>query len=116
MRVAASHVGDDIGALNDGVLPKSSGDTSVPRFTWWPSRGTGEWVEYWFAEQRRISACEVYWYDDTGRGRIRVPVTWKIVYKDGDTWREVKGESEYGLWAVLQPHYSAGILEWRVGE
>jgi len=31
-----------------------------------------------------VKACEVYWFDDTGRGQCRVPESWKLLYCDGD--------------------------------
>jgi hypothetical protein len=132
---AASHVNDSIAALSDGIEPKNSGDQDVPRFTWWPHRGTDEWVEYTFKEPCRLTWSEVYWYDDTSRGVCRIPASWKLLYKDGDTWREVPGVSGYPtekdafnrstfdaitttslrLQVTLQPNRSGGILEWRVG-
>ena len=128
---------DTIHALNDGVLPKASNDTSIPRFTWWENRGSGQWVQYTFDRPRRLSSSEVYWYDDTGTGGCRVPVKWMLLYRDDkDQWHPVKNPSEYGLkkdtfnrvtfepveatairlFAQFHPYYSAGILEWRVGE
>lgn len=61
-------------ALNDQLLPSSSGDTSIPRFTWWDHTGTAEWVQYTFSKPTKISWCEVCWFDDgaTGGG-CRVP-------------------------------------------
>jgi len=136
MSAAASHVnpGDTVSALNDGMEPKNSGDAGVLRFTWWPHKGTTEWVEYTFAGPRRVSWCDVYWYDDAGG--CRLPASWKVLYRDGDAWKEVANPSAYATkkdgynrvtfnavtsaqWrieAALQPDGSAGILEWRVGE
>jgi DUF1680 family protein len=130
----ASHVHDDIKALDDGILPKSSADTTIPRFTWWDLLGTTEWVGYKFPEPRKISRCGVYWFDDTGSGRCRVPASWRILVLDGGAWKEVQGADHYGverdtmnkvtfqpvtatevrLEAKLQEKMSAGILEWKV--
>ena len=130
----ASHVHDDIRALDDGILPKSSADTTIPRFTWWDLLGTTEWVGYKFPEPRKISRSEVYWFDDTGSGRCRVPASWRLLYLDGGEWKEVQGANRYGvardamnkvtfqpvttsevrLEAKLQEKMSAGILEWKV--
>ncbi len=128
---------DPIAALNDGKLPKSSSDMSVPRFTWWDHRGTGEWVQYEFVEPRRISSCEVYWFDDKPiGGGCRVPFSWRLIYREGGTWKSIKPAGEYPtaanrfnrvtfepittsqlrLIAELNPEASGGILEWRVGE
>jgi hypothetical protein len=136
LQVTASHVHNTLDALNDGVVPERSNDRSVPRFTWWNRRGTGEWVQYEFPEPRTISWTEVFWFDDTDTGQCHVPVGWRLIYRDGETWREVQEASGYGvrkhrfnrvtfkpvtttqvrLIADLQPDYSGGILEWRVGE
>ena len=122
-------------ALNDGILPQKSADTSIPRFTWWDHRGTTEWVQYDFDEPRRLSWAEVYWFDDTGFGQCRVPKSWRLLYRDGDQWKPVETTDEYGveldkfnrvtfkpvettglrLEVELQPEFSGGILEWRVG-
>ncbi|HIE51330.1 MAG TPA: transcriptional initiation protein Tat [Armatimonadetes bacterium] len=126
---------DTVTALNDGLRPKSSNDHSIPRFTWWDHRGTREWVQYTFETPQKVSWCEVYWFDDTGVGQCRVPASWRVLWKDGDTWRPVTGASEYGtqrdqfnrvtfdpvvtqelrLEVQLQDAFSGGILEWRVG-
>jgi DUF1680 family protein len=138
VRVRASHVNptDTLEALNDGVLPKSSGDHSIPRMTWWDHRGTTEWVSYTFHEPRTLSTAAVYWFDDTGRGQCRVPAEWRLLWQDGKEWRpvELTAGSKYGtsldavnkvkfkpvttrtlrLEAKLKPGFSGGILEWTV--
>jgi len=85
------HPSDAVAALNDGVLPRSSGDKSVPRFTFWDHRGTDEWIQYDFGEPEEFRRVEVYWFDDTGSGRCRVPESWKVEWrpaKDAE-WRDV---------------------------
>jgi DUF1680 family protein len=139
IRVRGSHCwqNDTLAALNDGLLPKSSNDHSIPRMTWWDHRGTDEWVSYRFPQAREVSTCAVYWFDDTGVGSCRVPAAWRLLWRDGDTWKPVwltKG-AEYGtvldrfnrvtfepvttrelkLEARLQPGFSGGILEWTYG-
>jgi DUF1680 family protein len=136
--VRASHVNptDTLTALNDGVLPKSSKDHGLPRMTWWDHRGSTEWVSYEFRRPRQFSRAAVYWFDDTGIGRCRVPASWRLLWRDGSEWKEVKltGGSSYGtaldrmntitfepvtarelkLEVRLQPDFSGGILEWEV--
>ncbi len=140
----ASHVHDDPFALNDGVVPKRSIDHTVPRFTFWDHLGTVEWVQYDFAQPRRVARSAVYWFDDTGKGRCRVPKSWRLLWLDDDgagadaKWREVElaGASGYGvvpnrindvtftpvttkslrLEVTLQPEFSGGLFEWTVGE
>jgi len=125
---------DPIGALSDGILPASSGDQSIPRFTWWDHNGTAEWVQYDFPEARTLTSAAVYWFDDTGSGRCRVPESWKLSYLDRDKWRDVPGASAYGvepdrfnevtfgristtklrLEVKLRDGFSGGILEWQI--
>jgi DUF1680 family protein len=121
------------GAINDGGEPASSIDPTM-YFDWWPKKGTVEWAEYALAKPSTVSQIEVYWFDDTGRGQVRVPASWRLLYKDGETWKPVSAVSEYGVakdaWntlrftpvttsglrleVTLQPAWSAGIQEWRV--
>lgn len=77
--------------------PANSDDHSIPQFTWWPHKGTTEWVQYDFKTSRPIAAVEVYWFDDTGHGKCRVPQSWRLLYKAGDVWRPVAGATESGL-------------------
>ncbi len=136
--VSASVTGpsDTLAALSDGIVPTASNDTRVPRFTWWENRGSGQWVEYRFHEYRRLSWSEVFWFDDSGIGGCRTPLRWRLLYAEGKRWKDVKATGDYGaakdkfnrvtfepvttnrirLFAEFQPEYSAGILEWRVGE
>ncbi|MGQ9732744.1 MAG: beta-L-arabinofuranosidase domain-containing protein [Candidatus Zipacnadales bacterium] len=122
-------------ACSDGRLPRSSNDQTIPRFTWWDHRGTEEWITYRFDTPRTISECEIYWFDDTGVGQCRVPAYWSLLYREGEDWKSVTGAKEYGvekdtfnkvtfdpvvtnelkIVVHLQPNFSGGILEWRVG-
>ena len=136
-RASASYVGngDGLAAINDRIEPANSGDTGVPRFTWWDHRGTAEWVQYEFAKPAKISGVEVYWFDDTGRGQCRTPKSWRLLYRAGGAWKPVEGAGDFGvakdafnkvafpavetdglrIEVQLQPNVSGGILEWRVG-
>jgi len=134
--VNASHCNesDTVEAVNDGLVPKSSHDDSIPRFTWWDHRGTKEWIEWGFPKVRTVSAAGVYWFDDTGGGQCRVPQSWKLFYRVGEAWKPVENASELGMKldtfnrvtfkpvecnglkieVQLQPEFSGGILEWKV--
>jgi len=135
---SASHVnpGDTVLALNDGILPKSSGDQGVARFTWWDHLGTAEWAQYAWPKAKRVTGCKVYWFDDTGKGQCRVPEAWRVLWLDGAEWKPVENASEYGcrtdalnevkfkevettglrIEVRLKPGFSGGILEWAVEE
>jgi DUF1680 family protein len=143
----------------DGEDPRASND-STSYFDWWPRNGCaatpatpapgqtarpcsqGEWVEMAFAKSASVSEVQVYWFDDTGRGGVRVPQSWRLLYKDpstslgagADEWKPVEAAGDYGvardsynivrfkpvtttalrIELVMQPNVSAGIQEWKV--
>jgi uncharacterized protein len=120
-------------AINDGEEPAASND-SASYFDWWPTKGATEWIEYVFQAPATVSASEVYWFDDTGRGEVRVPRGWRLLYKDGPDWKPVDVKGPYGvekdrynavtftpvttiglrLEVIMQPQWSAGVQEWKV--
>jgi hypothetical protein len=130
----ATASGGDARALNDQREPKSSGDHGNRFLHWWPHKGSKEWVQYDFAKPTEVSAVEVYWFDDTGRGECRLPASWHLFYRDGDQWKPVSGPSGYGcepdsynrttfdpvitgglrIEVQLQERWAGGIHEWRV--
>ncbi len=135
--VTASHCfsGDTVAALCDGVLPRSSGDQSISRFTFWDHCGTDEWIQYDFGSAAEVRGVEVYWFDDTGGGRCRVPESWKVEWRPSKdaAWRDVgvAGSCEKDRFCAvdftspvkaqairlavrLRKDYSGGVLECRV--
>ncbi|MBS1725073.1 MAG: glycoside hydrolase family 127 protein [Armatimonadetes bacterium] len=132
----ASHVfeSDDVIAMCDGILPKSSGDEGIPRFTWWDHKGSTEWVQYNFEKPRSVKGVDVYWFDDSGHGMCRVPKSWSILGLVDGKWVPIKPNGEPGcdrdlfnrvnfapltvsglrLQVQLQTGFSGGILEWQV--
>jgi DUF1680 family protein len=134
----------------DGEEPASSADPTS-YFDWWPVQGwsaaceqpgprrqctKGEWIRMTFKAPATVSRTEIYWFDDTGRGGVRVPASWKLLYKDGDGWKPVDAADAFGVvrngWnrlafkpvmtnalrleIVMQPGFSAGVQEWKVKE
>jgi hypothetical protein len=140
----------------DGEDPSASNDHTA-YFDWWPRNGcpagetvdaqgrpcsTGEWIEMTFARPSRVSETQVYWFDDTGQGGVRVPQSWRLLYKDpsaspgsgGSEWKPVQASAPFGtardrynvvtftpvtasalrLELVMQPKVSAGVQEWKV--
>jgi hypothetical protein len=136
--VSASHCfeNDSVEAMIDGIEPKSSGDQSIPRFTWWDHKGSEEWVQWDFDAPKVVAGVKVYWFDDAPGGGCRVPASWKVLYKGPDGWKETAGAAAGGggtardgynhvsfapvqtsavrLQVRLLPGFSAGILEWKV--
>ena len=120
--------------INDGEAPSASDDAAA-YFDWWPTRGSAmEWVEMTFAKPATVSESSVYWFDDTGHGSVRVPASWRILYKDGTGWKPVEAAGSYGvardgfnrvtftpvttgalrIELAMQPTFSAGLQEWTV--
>jgi DUF1680 family protein len=127
------HSGMNVRNINDGEEPSRSSDADS-YYDWWPKKGTTEWVEYAFEKTAQVSEIEIYWFDDSGRGEVRVPQSWRILYRDGETWKLVENVEPYAvaldrynkvtfkpvttsglrLELVAQPKWSVGIQEWRV--
>ena len=97
-----------------------------------PNGPPNEWAQYTFKEARSVSGVELYWVDDGGG--IRVPQSWRVLYREGDLWKPVDATGAYGvakdqfnkvafkpvktnalkLEVKVQPDASAGVFEWRV--
>jgi hypothetical protein len=119
--------------INDGEDPAASNDASLS-FDWWPRRGTTEWIEFAFAKPAQVTEVEVYWFDDTGHGQVRVPASWRVLFRDGSEWKPVETRDGYGvaldrynrvrftpvtttglrLEVTMQAGWSAGVQEWKV--
>src|SRR4029453_11671511 len=94
--VTTSPARRNVRAINDGDDPQSSSDPSS-YFDWWPRRGTVEWAEYAFAQPSPISEVEVCWFDDPGRGQVRVPASWRLLYRDGSEWKPIAMSGAAGV-------------------
>jgi hypothetical protein len=117
----------------DGEEPANSAD-STAYFDWWPVQGTNEFVELTLEKPATVSSAEVYWFDDTGRGGVRVPASWRLLYKSGRNWVTVDTKDPYGVarnaWnpvtfspvttaalrieLTMQPGFSAGLQEIKI--
>lgn len=84
---------DDIGALYDGKDPLSSADESYLYYRMRPDPGTAAWVEYEFKSPAKVSSAHVYWFDD--RRFCRLPNSWRVLYKDADTWKPIANLEPY---------------------
>jgi hypothetical protein len=122
-------------AATDGVIQTSVGDPTAPKFLW-DASGSSEWIELKFGSPREISFVEVYWVDESSvGGSVRPPASWQVLYWDGKAWQPVQSIGDYGgpdrrvervvftpvktgtmrIEALLQPRFTAGIIEWRYG-
>ena len=127
--------GMDAGRLNDQLLPQNATDGYAPDFDFWPHKGTAEWVAYEFPKTTLISSVTVSWFDDTGSGECRLPVSWRVQYRTGDgQWKPVANTSDYTIRkrdpvkvafspvttealkveVQLPEGFSAGLYEWSV--
>ena len=131
--VSASN-GKNIDAVNDGLDPAVSFDSEIPRFHWWPRKGTAEWVQYDFPGAREVTAVDVHWFDDTGSGQCRAPASWRVLYLENGQWKPVYSPDPYSIEKDMrsrlvfepvyttalrldiqsQPGFSGGIYEWEV--
>jgi len=133
--IRASHCyeGDTADAVIDQILPRSSSDHDLPRFTWWPHRGTREWIEWHWPGPQTVNSSQVYWFDDTGIGYCRLPASWQLYYRQDGQWLPVPNPSPFEVAADrfntvrfdavstdalrlevrLQEGFSGGILEWQ---
>jgi hypothetical protein len=139
-QASASHTfgGDSVAAIADGILPKSSNDHSVKRHTFWPRKGSTEWLQAEFEKPRTLRVMEAYWFDDTGRGECRVPKGFRVFYREGGRWKPLGGPDGTAIDAEgalkkdkankfrvarvttdavrmevdLREGFSAGVLEW----
>ena len=86
-----------IGSPADGFVPATSSVDCAPRFSWFPNRGTAEWLEYEFPQPKTISEAEAYWHASANR-TFDLPESWEILYRDekGD-WNPVQSDSEYPI-------------------
>jgi Carbohydrate family 9 binding domain-like len=122
---------DTIMALCDGKIPPHT----KTRFSWWPAKGSTEWVEYRFDKPRRISSAGIYWFDDSMRGGgCKIPQNAKISYLKNKKWYEINFKTAFPivknqltkiefsqvnadairLIVKLQSNFSGGLYEFKV--
>ena len=123
-----------LGTLNDQIVPDNSRQSGVPHFTWYGKKGTREWVEYDFPAPENVSSSEIFWAAQDNDNPVKLPKSWRVLYRQGEEWKEVKAAGEYPVRAddfssihfdavtttalrveaQLADDASAGIFEWRV--
>ena len=123
----------NVDVIKDGEIPAASDDHSG-YFDWYPAKGNKETVDYSFASPATVSECGLYWFDDTGQGSVRVPASWRLLYKDGEQWKPVETTSSFGMAKnqfnkvvfkpvattalrvelQAQPNFSVGVQKWTV--
>ena len=83
------------GGLHDQIEPLHSSDGSFSYFRVIPEAGPIGWIQYDLGGAESVSSVEVYWLDD--HRFCRFPESWRVLYKDGETWRPVRSGSSYGV-------------------
>lgn len=94
-------------ALTDGRKGPTSDFRPTARFVW-PDQTKGtHWIQYEWPQARELSHAAVYWAVDWKsqvywgkriRGvNLTLPQSWRILYRDGDTWQPVEPHDEYTL-------------------
>ncbi len=95
--VTASDGARSLAGLNNLFEPESSIDHATGYTHWWPKKGTMEWVQLDFPKPTTVSEVAVYWFDDTGTGECRLPVSWKVFTRSGEQWIPVRTKDMYGV-------------------
>ena len=133
--VSFARAGMSLAFLNDQLVPQNFTDGFAPNFDFWPHKGTTESITYEFTEAASVKAVRVSWFDDTGTGECRLPVSWRVLYRDENKqWQPVANPSEYTikkrdpihvtfdavktkalrLEIQLPKDFSTGLYEWEV--
>jgi hypothetical protein len=140
-------------ALSDGRVPPPGaagrgargttaggrgGAGAVPSFTWQGERGSTQWVQYSLPKVMEVSTIQVYWnlaVTTDPATSIKAPESWRLLYRDGQDWKEVRPGTPYSaqpdaftivsfapvtttalrIEAKLAADATAGIYEWRIG-
>src|SRR4029453_1621474 len=99
----------------------------VPVFTWTPSRGQTQWVQYTFPTEESIDRVDVFW--------PCAQESWRVLYQDAGQWTAVVARDPYArtvnaftnvsfepvktmalrIEVVLAPEAPPALAEWRVG-
>ena len=86
--------------LTDSRDPKSSDDGSVGMFLMYGGSlfGSKQWIRMPFDAPRTVSRVKTYWWTEHyENGGVREPASWRLFYKDGETWKPVRNLSAYGV-------------------
>ena len=120
-------------AIKDGEIPPASND-HTGYVDWWPAQGNKETADYAFPQAVTVSESSLYWFDDSPQGGVKVPVSWRLLYKDGEAWKPVETSEPFGVSKdkfntvhfkpvtttglrvelQAQPRVSVGIQKWEV--
>ncbi|MEU6076782.1 cellulose-binding protein [Micromonospora sp. NPDC047074] len=83
---------ESVAAVNDGIDPPRSNDTTNRRWGTWPQTGT-QWVDLTWTSTQTVRAVDVYFFDDNGG--VRLPAAWRVQSFNGSGYVDVAGASGY---------------------
>jgi hypothetical protein len=83
---------EHVTAINDGVYPTSSNDSSDIRWGTWPRTGQ-QWIELDWSQAVTTNGSDVYFLDDGGG--VRLPASWTVQYWNGTAFADVAASSSY---------------------
>jgi DUF1680 family protein len=88
--VKASHTckRDTVNAIRMSNTPKSSSDTSIPRWTSWPQKGRSQWVEISLGKIKQVRSLGVYWFNDNDG--VQLPGAWHLEAPGENGWTKVE--------------------------
>ena len=85
---------ESVKAINDGVYPPQSNDTSGNlRWGTWPNPGP-QWIELDWAQAVTTDGSALYFFD--GGGGVFTPSSWNVQYWTGSAWADVTSPTTYG--------------------
>ncbi len=121
---------ENINAVNDGFVPKSSNDKTHTAYGNWNSPNTVQWVQYDWGQTFIAKTVEIFWFDDAGG--VLTPNSAYLEYYNDETSKWVRiadvpcvkntfnkvhlGEikAEKIRVSMINTKQSTGILEFRV--
>lgn len=83
---------DSIESVVDGEVPRATDLATLRRtrhHSFWPNKGTEEWLEVALPSVREVKGVDVWWFYDVPQGGCDLPAGWKVLAKEGDGWKEV---------------------------
>src|SRR5256885_1066343 len=97
-RLSASVRSQAVQVLNGQLSPQNARDEEVARFFWYNRDGTSEWVQYDFPEAKEVHSIQIYWaLHEEERNPGKLPQSWRLLYRDGENWKEVSPSHGYPL-------------------
>jgi hypothetical protein len=148
---SSNNVAQALAALSDGRVPPPGGRgargaaaagrggaAAIPSFTWQGGGDSTQWVQYAFPKAAEVTTIQVYWnvaVTNDPATTVKAPQSWRLLYRDGQDWNEVKPTTPYGVQpdnynivsfapvtttalrieAKLAADAPAGLYEWRIG-